>query len=279
MIIWCGLGILVPLVAIFSIVVGFFISAAMGLETAGMGIGLMFAALANWALCKLIYPKSPKLLIDPATGQQVLLSAKHSLFFIPAKAYTWIFAILSLPGFALGIMGGAEDKKQKAMPGYQEFTTADGLIDAKSSGISHGSTTQAKAAAAEFSSAMKLMVETLFSGGSKKNLMTGGDFLTYCHDGPDTIVFLCHVPSLRSFKSDEAKNGLNDLAWSVAVDAATKLDPEGKKQLCVGLRGVTSYGSFMKGKKGDKEATSSIKSPNKSEIIPAFSPVAAAPTP
>jgi hypothetical protein len=278
MIIWNGLGILVLLAGIVGLVLGMLISTAMGLGTAGIGIGCIIAALANWGLCKMMYNKPPRILIDSATGQPVILKAKHSLFYIPAKAWTWLFAILAVPGFVVGFIGDAEDKKQQAMSGYQEFKAADTLINSKSSGINHGNTTQATASAADFSSALKLMVETVFSGGSKKNLMTGGDFLTYCYDGKDTIVFLCHVPSLRSFKTDETKNSLNGLAWSIATDAAKKIDPEGKKQLAVGLRGFASYGSLMKGKIGDENPASTAVSPNNSDIISAFAPVAAAPT-
>jgi hypothetical protein len=279
MIIWSGLGILVPFAAIFGIIVGFLLSAAIGIQTAGIGVGLIFAALANWVLCKLIYPKQPRLLIDPATGQQVIVSPKHSLFFIPARAYTWIFAILSVIGFAIGMIGAASVKKNMATPGYKEFIAADALINAKSHGIIHGNTSQSTALASEFSSTMKLMVETAFSGGSKKNLMTGGDFLTYCQDGTDSIAFLCHVPSLRSFKSDEVKGELYDMAWSIAGDLATKLDPEKKKQLFVGLRGVTTYGVLMKGKTGDESPASSAASPNNTDFVPAFVPSASLPKP
>jgi hypothetical protein len=67
-------------------VLGSILSGALGQPGVGPGLGLGLAALANWGLWKMIYPKQPRVLVDPATGQQVLLNPKHGLFFIPAKA-------------------------------------------------------------------------------------------------------------------------------------------------------------------------------------------------
>ncbi|MCU0776080.1 MAG: hypothetical protein MUF86_00220 [Akkermansiaceae bacterium] len=272
MIIWSGLGILIPLVAILGIVVGTVISGAVGYPVVGPGLGLALAAAGNWGLWKMIYPKQPKILVDPSNGQQVILNPKHGLFFIPAKAWTWILGILAVPMILLGAAGEGAAAKEAAKPGYKEFEAADKLIDSKSNGVTHGNSDAAKASAAGFSSSMKAMTDALFSGGSKKNLMTGGDFLTYCHDGPDTVVFLCHVPSLRSYKSEEAKDGLNKIAWGVASRAAAELDPEKKKNLMVGLRGIASYGSVMVGKSGDAQPSSPAVSDDKALLLPGFAP-------
>lgn len=270
MIIWNGLGILIPLVAIFGVVAGTFLLNALGFPGLGPGIGLGLAALGNWGLWKLIYPKQPKILVDPATGQQVVMNPKHGLFFIPAKAWTWIFALLALPSMFMGTIGERETTKKAAMPGFKEFKAADDLIDGKSKGQTHGTSEAAKMAAGEFSTAMKTATEAMFSGGSKKNLMTGGNFLTYCLEGPETIVFLSHVPSLRSYKSEDAKNGLNMLAWEIARQAAAKLDPDKKKTLMVGLRGVVSYGSIQQGKAGDEKPTSPADPHDTSVFFPTF---------
>jgi hypothetical protein len=247
MIIWSGVGILIPLVAVFGIIVGSVLGGALGMPVVGAGFGFLLAAAGNWGLWKLVYPKTPRILVDPATGRQVVQNPKHGLFFIPAKAWTWILAILAVPAIVIGIVGEKAAAADAAKPGYSQFKAANDLIDSKRNGETHGNTEVAKSAAAEFSSGMKAMTEVMFSGGSKKNLMTGGTFLTYCHDGPDTIVFLCHVPSLRNYKSDESREGLNKIAWSVASEAASSLDPSHKKTLMVGLRGVTSYGSIQQG--------------------------------
>jgi hypothetical protein len=279
MIIWSGLGILIPVVAILGIIAGTVVTGALGHPVIGPGFGLILAAVGNWGLWKMIYPKQPKILLDPATGHQVVMTPKHGLFFIPARAWTWILGILAVPVMLLGAVGERGVAKAAATPGYKEFEAVDNLISNKSKGEIHGNTDAAKASAAEFSSTMKTMTEALFTGGSKKNLMTGGDFLTYCHDGADTIVFLCHVPSLRSYKSDETKDGLNKIAWMAAGDAAKKLDPEHKKKLMVGLRGIASYGSVLQGKNGEEQPSGPAGADDKAVFLPVFAPAAAAAQP
>ena len=272
MIIWCGLGILIPLIAIFGMVAGFILGSAIGQPGIGFGLGFILAALGNWGLWKMIYPKSPKILIDPADGRQVVINPKHSLFFIPARAWTWIFAILAVPGLSIGIVAARQSAKQAATPGYTEFNAADHLIGSKKSGSTHGDSEPARQAADKFSKGMKAMTDALFTGGSKKNLMTGGEFLTYCHEGGNTIVFICHVPSLRSYKDQEAKDSLNKVAWSVATNTAATLDPDHKKSLVVGLRGITSYGSAMKGTVGKESPESTASEDEESVLISAFGP-------
>ncbi len=274
MIIWNGFGILVPLIAIFGAVIGTIVGVAIGQPGAGIGIGLLLAALMNWGIWKLIYPKQPKILVDPATGQQVIIKPNHSLFFIPAKAWTWILMVLAVPMIFVGKASDQQNVADAKKPGYKEFTAANDMIDSSSKGICHGNTNAAKETASSFATGMKLMTEEFFSGGSKKNLMTGGDFLTYCHEGPESIVILCHVPSLRSYKSDEAKKALNDIAWASGRQIASKLDPEHKKTLCIGLRGIASFGSIQEGKLVDENSRLLDKS-DKSVFYPAFAPVVA----
>jgi hypothetical protein len=260
-------------------VLGSIISGALGQPGVGPGLGLGLAALANWGLWKMIYPKQPRVLVDPATGQQVLLNPKHGLFFIPAKAWTWILALLAVPLMLIGVTAERAAAKEAAKPGFKEYTAANDLIDSKRKGQCHGNTDAAKQAATGFASSMKTMTKILFDGGSKKNLMTGGDFLTYCHDGPETIVILCHVPSLRSYKTAETKKALADIAWSAARRAGEALDPEHKKTLLVGLRGLASYGSIQQGKASSEAASSSLDTSDKSVFFPAFTPAAPASEP
>jgi hypothetical protein len=279
MIIWKGLGILVPIVAILGIVAGVAVGGAIGQPGLGAGIGFALAALANWGLWKMIYPKTPQVLTDPATGRQIVMNPGHSLFFIPAPAWTWILAALAIPVMFIGFTGERAAREEEAKPGYQEFKAANELIGSSSKGETHGNTQAALAAAGEFSTNMKTMTGALFTGGSKKNFMTGGSFLTYCHEGAETIVFLCHVPSLRSYKSEEAKSGLNTLAWAVATKAAGNFDPKQKKTLIVGLRGVVSYGSVQSGNLGADKPARVQDSDEKSALIQVFAAASTAPAP
>lgn len=273
MIIWNGLGILVPIMAILGTLIGTVVGTAIGQPGAGIGIGLIIAALLNWGLWKMIYPKQPKILVDPATGQQVIIKPRHSLFFIPAKAWTWILLVLAIPMISAGRANDRADAENAKKPGYKEFTAANDLIDSNNKGLCHGNTDAAKETASTFATGMKIMVEEFFTGGSDKNLMTGGDFLTYCHESPDSIVILCHVPSLRSYKTDETKKALNDIAWASGRQIASKLDPEQKKTLYIGLRGIASYGSIQEGKLSE-ENSRILNSSDKSVFYPAFASVA-----
>lgn len=275
MIIWSGLGILIPLVAIFGIFVGGAVSVMLGHPGVGPGIGMGVAALANWGLWRLVYPKHPRILVDPATGQQVVMMPKHSLFFIPAKAWTWVLAVLAVPLVLMGGIGDRATAREEALPGCKEFKAANQLISTNSKGGIHGNSDKARAAAAEFATAMKTMTDAMFTGGSKKNLMTGGDFLTYCHEDPESIVFLCHVPSLRSYKSDEAKDGLDKVAWTAANLAASKLDPDQKKNLMIGLRGVVSYGSILQAKTGVESPAAQHDGNETTIFYPVFATVTA----
>ncbi len=253
MIIWRGLGILVILAGIGGLVLGGFLGAALHAGPYTAAFGFAVAALLNFGLCKMLYRRAPRVLVDPRTGQQFLDKPSHSLFFIPAYAWTWIFAILMLPAIFVGVTGKAHDAKLAATPGYKSFQAANELIASRKDVTVHGNTPEAKDAAGIFSSMMQEIQKQAFTGGSKNNLLTGGDFLTYCHHGKDAVVFLCHVPGLRSYKTQDVKDSLTEIAWATAKAAALKLDPDKKKKVIVGLRGITTYGFIMSGSPADEK--------------------------
>jgi hypothetical protein len=277
MIIWKGFGILVPLIAIFGMVGGTVLASVFGFAEMGLGLGLGLAAIGNWFIWKAINSQPGKVLVDPQTGQKVILKPTHSLFFIPARFWTWpmaLFAVMML----LGASGAKESsEREAATPGYKEFETAHKLIGTSTKGNAHGSTAAAKEAAAGFSSLMKSMTSLAFTGGSKKNLMTDGEFLTYCHEGGDTIVILCHVPSLRSYKTEETKSALADIAWAAGKAAVEDIDPGHKKTLMVGLRGIASYGSIQQGATTEDAKPRKLGTSTRSVFYPAFAPVALTP--
>jgi len=279
MIIWKGLGILVPLLAILGSVAGSVAGSLLGHPSLGAGLGLGAAAIGNWFIWKAINAKPGRVLVDPQTGQQVILKSTHSLFFIPAGFWTWpmlLFAIF----LTIGASGAKKSQERnEKTPGYKEFEAAHALISSGSKGQIHGNTQAAKSAAQEFSSKLKTMTSMAFTGGSKKNLMSGGEFLTYCQHGTSMIVILCHVPSLRSYKTKETKEALAELAWAAGTAAAKELDPEHKKTLIVGLRGIASYGSIQKGASTEDGKPDSLDTSQRSVFYPAFAPVAAAATP
>ena len=169
MIIWRGLGILVILAGIAGMIVGGVLGAAVGLGAFAGAFGAVVAALANWGLCKLLYRRPARVLVDPASGRQVLDRPSHSLFFIPAYAWTWIFLVLAIP-LALGGMGAASlEKKNAATPGYAGFNAANELIASKSKGTTHGNTPEAKATAQAFSELFKTIQQQAFTGRSEEH--------------------------------------------------------------------------------------------------------------
>lgn len=272
MIIWKGFGILVPLIAIFGIVVGTVVAGMFGFAEMGLGIGLGLAAIGNFFIWKAINAQPGKVLVDPQTGEQVMLKPTHSLFFIPAGFWTWPMALFAVM-MMLGASGAKESsEREAATPGYKEFEAAHKLIGSSTKGQTHGNTEAAKEAAQGFSSLMKTMTSMAFTGGSKKNLMTDGEFLTYCHDGGDAIVILCHVPSLRSYKTEETKSALAELAWAAGKAAVEAIDPERKKTLMVGLRGITSYGSIQKGATTEDAKPNKLGTTERSVFYSAFAP-------
>jgi hypothetical protein len=226
----------------------------------------------NFGVWKMIYPKKPKVLVDPATGQQVIMNPKHGLFFIPAKAWTWLLAVLAVPAMFMGVVGSRAEAEAAAKPGYKEFEAANALIGSSSKGLVHGNTDPARAAASGFSDSMKELTDVLFTGGSKKNLLTDGSFLTYCHEGNDTVVFLCHVPSLRSYKSDDVRSGLDSVAWAAANRAVSTMNDTADRKLVVGLRGISSYGSILSGKVGAEEPEKATDTHDRSIFFAAFAP-------
>lgn len=265
---WSGWGILVPVLAILGAIIGTVIGGALGIPAYGPGLGLGLAALANWAIWEKVYQKGARVLWDPAAGREVHLRPKHSLFFIPAKAWTVVLGLLAVVVVIGGIEGAKKDAENAKQPGFKEFTAANDLIGSKRNGDFHGNTSAAQNVAAEFSRDLKKMTSAFFTGSKK---LTEGDYLTYCHETPSAITILCHVPSLRKFKSDETKERLSQLAWAVGSGAADKLDPDHRKHLTVGLRGIVSYGSIQQGKPGGENPE--VQTEDKESVFyPGFAP-------
>ncbi len=106
MIIWSGWGILAPIVA--ALVGG---PVAMGLgwvfDRAGypnligiaVGLGFLAAAAAVWVLGQRLNGAPGRELLDPRTGETVVLRPSHGLFFVPVQ---WWAIPLVLAGLFVG---------------------------------------------------------------------------------------------------------------------------------------------------------------------------------
>jgi hypothetical protein len=92
MIIWSGLGFLVPVIAFACLV-----ACEAGVETWFADdryyqthgwpklAAFVFAALIIWPIGALLERRGGRTLVDPATGEQVRIGGDHSCFFIPVK--------------------------------------------------------------------------------------------------------------------------------------------------------------------------------------------------
>jgi hypothetical protein len=96
-IIWTGAGILVAVVGVFGWAIGY----AVGGDQYGMiggGVGLIIAAVGLWFLGRRLNdPQNARVLVDPRTGQQVVLHRTHTLFWIKME---WWAVIFAFPGVA-----------------------------------------------------------------------------------------------------------------------------------------------------------------------------------
>lgn len=106
MIIWSGWGILVVPITLLAGGTVFAVIAALltaaGLERLsgfGLAAGLLAAAAANWWAGRRLNGGTGRVLLDPATGQHVVLRRTHSLFFIPMQ--WWAVPLAVAGGFML----------------------------------------------------------------------------------------------------------------------------------------------------------------------------------
>ena len=106
MIIWRGLGFLVPVIVFAnSLIANLITNAITGNETYWeehhwpLALSLVVSAVICWFLGKYLDDRKGRILIDKETGEEVRVAAAHELFFI--KMYLWglillIFAVIAL---------------------------------------------------------------------------------------------------------------------------------------------------------------------------------------
>ena len=107
LLIWRGLGILVPV----FVVIAFFLSAAISglLEGTGLPASLrtaislalmgLLAGSALFVVAAKVESKPARILVDPATNQQIKFrSSAGSFFFVPTRYWAWIVGLVGLIG-------------------------------------------------------------------------------------------------------------------------------------------------------------------------------------
>ena len=92
MLIWKGLGILVPLFVVLSLILA--VPFTGDAAKYGLAFSQLVAAAAIWWTGRALNARPGRLLHDPQTGETVELKATHSFFFI--KMEYWAVLVVSL---------------------------------------------------------------------------------------------------------------------------------------------------------------------------------------
>jgi hypothetical protein len=64
-------------------------------DTLLIGAGMLAGAVANWVFGRRMNGRAGRVLIDPATGQRVILRRRHTLFWIPMQWWSIPMALLA----------------------------------------------------------------------------------------------------------------------------------------------------------------------------------------
>lgn len=245
MIIWSGLGILIPLFWIAGFVGAGFVTAAFKL---GDGVGVALQAWAGAAMvvvfAKTAGRREERVLLDPATGAPVRLARKHTLFFLEGMVWA-VFAFIVAGMVTVFALGPDKADKTSSKPGEDAFKTAEHNTSSNRGQFAFGNTTDAKKLAAAFSQGMKDFREIAISGTDSKSGLSKGEFLTHCQLTSSGCVFVVHVPGLRNYQ-DTAKNAIKRAAWDLSQTLASSLKPK-PAALAVAIRGVVLFESIWIG--------------------------------
>lgn len=91
-IVWQGWGLLSIVIPVAFAVAG----AALGLGDTGIAIGVFIGAIVNAWLGYKLNTKPGKILVDPATEEQVELRRKHTVFWIPMQYLSVLWLLFSV---------------------------------------------------------------------------------------------------------------------------------------------------------------------------------------
>lgn len=115
MIIWRGLGILVAVICFAALILTEKVSENITGDDQFYQqhgwvvlIGLLVAATLTYGLHRLLRLQKGRVVIDKETGEEIVLSPKHSLFFIPVQLWPAVFVILGLVFAVVGTQTNAE---------------------------------------------------------------------------------------------------------------------------------------------------------------------------
>lgn len=108
MILWSGLGFLVVVIAAAALMLTEFVAETITGDDQFYQqhgwvilIGMLLAAAMTFGLERLLRRQKGRVVVDKATGEELVLRRKHSLFFLPVKWWPAVFTLLGL-AFAIG---------------------------------------------------------------------------------------------------------------------------------------------------------------------------------
>lgn len=121
MIIWRGWGVLT--IAIVVLVGGLVTAISVNvLKETGRFVGLAFtaglvtAALVNWFVGRRLNSAPGRELVDPATGERVVLRRSHDLFFVPMEWWSVLLLIGALISFFAVLFGSEPTLRHPVLP-------------------------------------------------------------------------------------------------------------------------------------------------------------------
>jgi hypothetical protein len=101
-IVWTGWGILVVAFAGAALVLGLVLDQAVGFRT---GLAELLAAAGVWFVGVRLNVGRDRTLVDPASGEQVVLRRRHTLFWIPMQYWAVLVAAGAVALFISAIRG------------------------------------------------------------------------------------------------------------------------------------------------------------------------------
>lgn len=109
-VVWSGLGFLVPLIAAVALVAAVLVAGAFG-KASGPTFGVAYAvfgglaALVIWRLGRRLKGVGSRALVDEKTGERIVLRRRDTFFFISMEYWAIVVAVLALVLAVLAFSG------------------------------------------------------------------------------------------------------------------------------------------------------------------------------
>lgn len=209
------------------------------MATASMVVGII-GLLTSFLLC-------PAFVLLPLSLIFGIIGLANSAKLGSGKGKAFAGIVCSLAGAAVVVymFSMAKDAEKNAKP-QTVLEAAKSNVQSARKVTGYGNTAEAKALAESVAQQMQMMHDVTIV--AKKGKKSSDQYVVHCEIHEKTCAFLIFVPDYRKF-DDETKDLMNELAWSIAQEAAVQnaaLKAAGA-ELCVGMKGLVMFGSIMTG--------------------------------